>query len=317
MKNYFDFQLSPKKLILFYLMIFVFIVLPYIWIVYSFIRKFNSEPEGLIIMIPVIVFMVLAMLALNFFFIKLCIESVAFQGENVQFKGDFSGYLGQILLGLLLTIITLGIYYPWFLRKIYRFFALNSEYKENNFDFLGRGMRLLGIVILTLVIPMIIYSLITKMLGFDMRQENHLNYYIGQFIQTIILIPYLYYYYKWIVDFKYKDFYISLHSGLMPAAGKLLVEILLTMVTLGIYFPLAYLRIYKFFVDHTQATSMIKKYEFGYDIDNLKDFLFLWGQILLTVITLGIYLPWSTVKIYKRVINKTYRQELPEEVTAA
>lgn len=309
MKNYFDFQLSARKLILFYLMVFVFIVLPYIWIVISFIQKSNHEPEGLIIMIPVIVFMVLAGLALNFFFIKLCLENVAVRGENLQFKGDFSGYLGQILLGLLLTIITFGIYYPWFLRKIYRFFALNTEYKENNFDFLGQGLRLLGIVILTLLIPMIIYTLVIKISGFDMRPENHIVNYIGQFIQTIIIIPFMIYYYRWIIHFKYKDYQIKLNVSFWQAAGKLLVEIMLAMVTFGLYLPLAYLRIFKYFIDHTDASNEVKKYEFGYEIDNLKDFLYLWGQILLTLITLGLYLPWSTVKVYKRVIRKTYMLE--------
>lgn len=309
MKNYFDFLLPAKKLIIYYLMFLVFFILPYVWIIYNFTQKIHQEPEGLIIMIPVIVFLILFVLAFNFFFIKLCIENVQLHDEKLSFKGDFSGYLGQILLGLLLSIITLGIYYPWFIRKIYQFFAFNSNYKDNSFQFMSKGLNLFLIFLIGLFIPIVIFTSIINIAGFNIEINSPLNYYIGQFIKTIIIIPFMIYYYRWIIHFKYKDYQIKLNVSFWQAAGKLLVEIMLAMVTFGLYLPLAYLRIFKYFIDHTDASNEVKKYEFGYEIDNLKDFLYLWGQILLTLITLGLYLPWSTVKVYKRVIRKTYMLE--------
>lgn len=309
MKNYFDFLLPAKKLIIYYLMFLVFFILPYVWIIYNFTKKIHQEPEGLIILIPVIVFLILFVLAFNFFFIKLCIENVQLNDEKLTFKGDFSGYLGQILLGLLLSIITLGIYYPWFVRKIYQYFAFNSNFKENSFQFMSKGLNLFLIFLIGLFIPMVIFTSIIKITGINIEISSSLNYYLGQFIKTLIIIPFMIYYYRWIIHFKYKDYQIKLNVNFWQSAGKLLVEIFLAMLTFGLYLPLAYLRIFKYFIDHTEATNEVKKYEFGYEIDNLKDFLFLWGQLLLTIITLGLYLPWSTVKIYKRVIRKTYMQE--------
>jgi len=44
----------------------------------------------------------------------------------------------------------------------------------------------------------------------------------------------------------------------------------------------------------------------GYDGDQFSAFLFMWGQILLTVITLGLYYPWAFSKIAHRVLTQTY-----------
>jgi len=76
----------------------------------------------------------------------------------------------------------------------------------------------------------------------------------------------------------------------------------------GIYGPLATLRLYKYFAEKTVAISTEKSLGFGYDIDQLHDFLFIWGQMLLTFITLGIYLPWAFCNVGSRVMGKTYLQ---------
>jgi hypothetical protein len=73
--------------------------------------------------------------------------------------------------------------------------------------------------------------------------------------------------------------------------------------------PMAILRLYKYFSEKTIATSPERKLKFGYAIDQLNDFLFIWGQTLLTIITLGIYYPWAFCKIGKRVLSKTYLRE--------
>ena len=45
---------------------------------------------------------------------------------------------------------------------------------------------------------------------------------------------------------------------------------------------------------------------FGFELEPIPDFLFIWGQTLLAIITLGIYYPWAMAKIGKRVLAKTY-----------
>ena len=109
------------------------------------------------------------------------------------------------------------------------------------------------------------------------------------------------------VNIKYKEYHIRWNTEFFPSVGKIALEIILSMITLGIYFPLAYLRLYKYFSGKTQSNVVDnKRIQFGYDIDPKNDFLMLWGQILLSIITLGIYYPWAFCKISKRVLGKTY-----------
>jgi uncharacterized membrane protein YjgN (DUF898 family) len=84
------------------------------------------------------------------------------------------------------------------------------------------------------------------------------------------------------------------------------LQILLTIITLGIYFPLAYLKLYKYFIEKTIAIKESETLHFGFDLENGKDFIFIWGQTLLSVITLGVYYPWAYCKIGKRFLNKTF-----------
>lgn len=131
----------------------------------------------------------------------------------------------------------------------------------------------------------------------------------GQALMTILMIPYIYFFYKWMVAISYKTYTISWQTNFWNSCGKIAVEILLSLVTLGIYMPLATLRLYKYFTDRTVAASADRTLTFGYDIDQLDDFLFIWGQSLLTIVTLGIYYPWALCKIWSRVMGKTYLTE--------
>ena len=95
--------------------------------------------------------------------------------------------------------------------------------------------------------------------------------------------------------------------------GKIAIEALLSVVTLGIYLPLATVKLYKYFVERTVARSDESNKQFGYDIEPKDDFLFIWGQTLLTIITLGIYYPWAFCKVLDRVVGKTYVEEVAAE----
>jgi hypothetical protein len=132
---------------------------------------------------------------------------------------------------------------------------------------------------------------------------------IQQLVMMFIMIPYMYLIYKWAVNIDYKDFHITWETDFWESCGKIAIEILLTIVTVGIYMPLAYLRLYTYFSQRTIVESNDSKRKFGYEIDPLNDFLFIWGQTLLVIITLGIYYPWAICKIGKRVLGKTYLTE--------
>ncbi len=309
MKKYFDFTLTGKKFLPIWLLFYVIVIVPYGFILKSLTELSPGElaqgelPDLRIVF--ALLGVILVALFISFYIMKISIENVKYGDVQVEFNGKFSGYLGKILLGFLLSVITLFIYMAWFIRDITRFFVNNSSIDSNNFQFKGKGGKLFLILLLTVIIPMVLISLIMGKYMVTINQ-NVLYGIAYQGIVLVILIPYIYFIYKWMVDVKYKDYQIKWQTNFTDSCVKILIEILLTLITLGIYMPLAYLKLYKYFSEKTIAVKEDSSLRFGYELDCKNDFLFIWGQLLLTIITLGIYYPWAYSKIGKRILSKTY-----------
>ncbi|MGC3978638.1 MAG: DUF898 family protein [Paludibacteraceae bacterium] len=188
---------------------------------------------------------------------------------------------------------------------------------HNRFDFKGKGSDLFVVILLTLIIPMIIlYAVFAGSVFFAVLSGSKSGAALAgitSFLMTlfllILIIPYIYYVYKWFFNIQYKTYNIHWETNTWDACSKIAFEILLTVITLGIYFPAAYLKLYKFFISHTVAASTSDKRNFDYDLETGTDFLYIWGQTLLAMITLGIYYPWVYCNIIKRVLGKTYLEE--------
>ena len=248
----------------------------------------------------------------TFYFVKMVLQNLRLKETSVQCEYKLGKYLGIVVLGSFLTIITLGIYLPWFMRSMQRFFVDNSSYKEKNFSFQGKGGKLFLMVTLSLIVPMILIMAITSMkYGIDTKNQSMWIHITKQLIMQIILVPYIYLIYKWMVDIKYDEYQIKWDTMFFPSTGKILLEIFLTIITLGIYMPLAYLRLYKYFIERTKSNQIENQsIQFGYDIDQLTDFKMIWGQLLLIAVTLGIYYPWAFCKVFQRVLGKSYIEKI-------
>lgn len=306
MKNYFGFNLTGKELLPIWLLFYLLIIAPYVF----FIMKMEDiQPEATPFVMLFIFFFLLVIVAflITFYLAKLMIENFTYKDKSVSFNGKFGKFVGVVLGGLLLSIITLGVYMAWFNRNIHRFFINNSAYENEFFAFQGKGGRLFVIYLLTLFLPIIALTIIMTQVFMVNSEDPSTSYMIIQQIITwIIMIPYMYLVYKWMVNIDYKNYTIKWETEFWNSCGKIALEILLSVITLGIYFPMAMIKLYAYFTEKTIAQSGEVKRKFGFETDNINDFLFLWGQILLTIITLGIYYPWAICKIGTRILSRTY-----------
>lgn len=321
MKNYFDFQLKGRQLFLLWMVFYLLYVVPYCLLLFK-LHSINSSGVAHKPSLIFLLFIPLILVALiwSMYFIKMILQSISLQ--DIKIKCDFKPgkYLGVVFGGLILSIITLGIYLPWFIRNLHRFYINNSSYKEKNFLFLGKGGKLFLIITLSVVVPMILIVMLLVIAakrygiyGIDLKHYPHSFTYVfvHQIITFIILIPCYYLVYKWRVDVKYEDYHIKWHTKFWPSIGKVFLEVVLSVITFGIYLPLAFLRLYKYFAEKTKSNQADNQsIQFGYDIDQLNDFLMIWGQLLLTAVTLGISYPWAVSKIGKRVLGKTYIEKI-------
>ena len=311
MKNYFNFNLTGQKLFPFWIMLLVFFMAPYILLIYKMKEITSGDPKSAFILIPAFLVLFFIATVLSYFIEKISIEGIAYKNKSLVFEGKFGQYIGIVLLGGFLSVITLGIYSPWFIKSIQKFYIDNSTYDSNNPEFQGTGGNLFVILLLTLFLPMIIISGVLGIYTFiNHTQLSGLYRVIYQIFIFIIMIPYIYYVYKWCIDIKFKNYTIQWETEFWASCWKILVEVLLSVITIGIYSPLASLRLYKYFAEKTIATSDDGNKNFGYDIEPKSDFLFIWGQSLLALITLGIYYPWAFCKVRSRILSKTYSQDI-------
>jgi len=308
MKNYFDFTLTGKKFLPLWLVFWFLVVLPYGFSVKMLTDVDKGGSSSHLYSFLLVGVMIVA-LFISFFIIKITIEGVNYSSRQVRFECKFGTYLGKSALGVFLSIITLTIYMAWFIKDITRFFINKSSLNDSNFEFHGKGGKLFLLLLVSLYLPIILLSVVIRILSININQ-NFIHSYIYQVVTMIILIPYLYLLYKWMVNISFKEYQLKWQTEIGPSCVKIGIEMLLIIVTLGIYMPLGYLKLYKYFAEKTIAESEDKTLRFGFELDAKGDFLFIWGQLLLTLVTVGIYYPWAYSKIGKRILGKTYIENI-------
>ena len=327
MKNYFSFNLTGKKLFPVWLLMFVFYFVPYGFI-QTKLRGFDNvqgqDPQEVLenfssmaALFGAMIVVIIIGYSILFYWTKMTIEAVGFKEKVLVFAGKFRGYFGILISGALLSIITAGIYSPWFATRLCKFFARNTSHDAESIEFKGEGGDLFVIIACTLILPIILAVIISlsfsanRVLSGEYTQDTVAGIIsiIMMIVTFIVFIPYIYYVYKWAVNLEFKNYSIRWETAFWDSAATIFGQIILSILTLGIYAPLASLKIYKYFAERTVARSETGSKSFGYDIEPGQDFLFIWGQCLLSIITIGFYSPWAYCKITERVLRKTYTEE--------
>jgi len=311
MRNYLNFTLKGSQFLPVWIAFFFFFMIPYYFLLGELNELTGTEvpaggPSKLFFIY--LAFVLAMAYTFIFYMIKLVVQSLEYKGEKVICNYHPGKYIGIIISGLVLSIVTVGIYIPWFMRNMHRFFANGVSYNSHKFAFKGKGGTLFLIMTLTIFIPFLLVGILLFSVfesKIDFQSQNFLLVY--QLIVMFSLVPNIYLMLKWMVDFRYKDYLIRWNTEFFPATGKIALELIFAVITFGIYFPMAYIRLYRYFTEHTKSNVVNgDQISLGYDGDQFSDFLYIWGQILLTVISLGFYYPWAFSRIAQRVLTETF-----------
>jgi len=311
MKSYLNFTLKGSQFLPVWIAFFFFFLIPYYFLLGEFNELISSDvpaggPSKLFFIY--LAFVLAMAYTFVYYMVKLMVQSFEYKGEKMLCHYHLGKYIGIIITGLVLSIVTIGIYIPWLIKNMHRFFTNGAWYNSHKFSFKGKGGKLFLIMTLTIFIPFLLVGIVLFSIlesTIDLQSQNFLLIY--QLIVMFSLVPNIYLILKWMVDFRYKDYLIRWDTEFFPATGKIALELVFAVITFGIYFPMAYIRLYRYFTEHTKSNIVNEKQiSLGYDGDSLSDFLFMWGQILLTVITLGFYYPWAFSRIAQRVLTQTF-----------
>ena len=313
MKNYLHSALTGTRLFPFYL-IYLLATWGYLFSLGALSAASQQNPAASVGLLLCIFVYLLILLPIQFFLAKLYIENIEYRDERLVCRCTFGGYLRIVVPGILLCIVTLGIYAFWLQPRIIRFFADHTDYRNRPFRFNGLGTTLFGITLLSYLLPLIAVSVIAAFLPSE----------TGSLFTLLLLLPiasfYIYLIYRWYIDITVNGITVRLRANnTVAGAGYILGQLLLTGVTLGFYLPAAVIRIYHYLVRNTEATredGTPAPVRIGYAPRMGEDYPYFLIQGIFTLITLGVYGSWAIANIYRRMLGRTFIEE-PEPATDA
>ena len=233
------------------------------------------------------------------------IGSASFDGKPFRFKGSVPAFVGMNLLGLFLTVITLTIYLPWYIRKVSNYIITQTEYDGKPLEFTGKGSALFVTMLWAFYVPVIIIA-IAGAAGKTIASGAKFKFF-QQMLSQILMIPFGYKMYQWMFNnTSWQGRAAHWNTKFWNAVGFVLGQTFLLFITLFIYWPASTLRIFRYYAARTmvkEGDTVKGRFEFQGKIG--KGFLLMWGQLLLSIITLGIYIPWAITKVYRWITSET------------
>jgi uncharacterized membrane protein YjgN (DUF898 family) len=308
----FSFRLKGKDWFGLYLAVLVFYFVPAIAL-QLLGNHMKSEPKNLIdllYMLCIFSFMVFVLLLLATPVLKKIINNIYLNDRPLKYSGDTAEFFFMNIGNLLLSVITLGVYFPWYMTRLMKYLVGKTSYEDNNFCFNGKGLHLFGLLLATLALPIALFSIIIAFLARGHATTMYFTI-MSQALAFLIVVPYIYWVYKWVVNITFKEYLITWETSAIPSLGKIFMEMALTLVTVGIYYPAAIAKLYGYFMDRTIVSKMdFKVYSFNVELNYFKVWKFLWIQILLTLITCGIYGAWAYCNVCALILNNTSLSKL-------
>jgi uncharacterized membrane protein YjgN (DUF898 family) len=216
-------------------------------------------------------------------------ELITKEPKSLKFHGTGNALFGILIVNFLLTVITLGIYYPWAKANRLRYLYAETEFDSSRFAYHGTGIEMFKGFIKAIGLFMLVYAIFI----FSLFSENTMLIVLGFifFISVFIVLTPLAIH----GSMKYRMSRTSwrgIHFGYRGDRSELIKLYLrgffLSIITLYIYLAWFVCDLRRYVIGHIRFGSIGFSYK-GQGLDlfilNLKGFF-------LTILTLGIYSFW-------------------------
>lgn len=210
--------------------------------------------------------------------------------EFVQYNGDFGSLFKIYIVNVLLTIVTLGFYYPWAKVKLLRYHYGETQMNGSPFVFHGTGKEVFRGFIKALLIFGAWYAVFFAISFYGESGGDPFLFIFGILIWELVLV--LIIPLALVGSLKYRlsrsswrGIHLS-YSGTVKSMYKVMIKgVLLSIVTLGFYLPWFYVAIRKEILKNTKFGNV--SFDFKGKGGDLIMVMFVGG--LLSVLTLYIY----------------------------
>lgn len=159
------------------------------------------------------------------------LSRTSWRGIRFSFRGDYGDFFSMYAIGAVLTVLSLGLYYPYFHANMRRYVVKETRFGNRTFEFTGEGGDLIGRHVL-------LYLLLPLTLGL---------------------------YWFWHSAFRHRYYWEHTRFGAArfrstmtggDLFGITLVNTLLTIFTLGLAYPWVQARTMRFQCDRLEVSSL-------------------------------------------------------------
>lgn len=207
-----------------------------------------------------------------------------------EYTGTGAGLFAELIVGLLLTVCTLGLYSPWFVCRLADWIARYTRLVDDRgnsvrFEFVGNGADLFGTLIVGVILTVLTFGIYSFWLSVNLTR----------FLLENLVAE----------DADGNEVDISFHGTGADLFARIIVDYILTIITLGLYTPWMICDLHRFYYDNTRIhagdTRMRLSFE-GTGSELLVTFIV--GYIL-TFLTLGLYSFWFQVNLMRFTCGNT------------
>jgi len=223
--------------------------------------------------------------------------------DSTNYKLGFNGtggkFFGIFIGNLLLTIITLGFYYPWAIAKQLKFLCKSITLNGDAFAFNGTGKEMIKGYFKVFFTFLLIFGIAFLAIYFDYIYFGIIFLYFAIILITPVLIHGSVRY--GIARTSWKGIRFGYHGNRNEMFVNFFKWIYFTIITLGIYSAWMGMKMNKYIIENIRMGDM----EFKFDGKGKDYFLLNLVGCLLSVITLGIYSFWYYKKVFAYYVERT------------
>ena len=212
---------------------------------------------------------------------------------SLTFHGKGNEYFSILIVNWLLTIITLGIYYPWARARKIQYLYGASALNDDRFAFHGTGKEMFRGFIKVILFYAVLIVLLYGSVFLSKNGENMAIYWTGLllfymlFLAILPLMMHGAYRYR-MSRTSWRGIRFGYKGSKKELYGKFLKWIGLTIITLGFYGPWLEMNLRKYLIGNVRSGDA----EFTYRGNGSDFFLLNLKGYFLTLLTLGIYMFW-------------------------
>lgn len=223
-----------------------------------------------------------------------------YEDLRIRFFGKGATYFGIVALNIVLTVITIGLYYPW-AKAAYRKYLWNeTEFKESRFIFNGTGKEMFKGFIIAYALLISFYA--TIIIG--SLTKFGIIFILLFYIAGILFIPFaIYGGWKYRVSrTSWRGIFFKFDGNFGEFLRIYFVSIFFTIITIGIYSAWMRVKLQKYLFSHTSIGHL--RLGFAGKGDDL--FVINLLGALLFYISLGTYIPVWIKNRFVFLIKNTF-----------